>query len=175
MTVHWIIGKGNALTRRKYVRHGEWSIRMIVEERVRLTEPAQPPAEKRWYTEGDEAERARRRRVRRERPYGGALEDSAKGRAKHLISGTAISIMAHERMNEADNRKARTGTVADWGPATISVPAEDVAGEVQAAHGVCARGKLHAARCIWNISVPPDVSSTSGRSRKRANAWQSWQ
>src|SRR5215471_9530395 len=28
---------------------------------------------------------------------------------------------------------------------------------------------------IWKISVPPVVSSTSGRSRKRANAWQSWQ
>jgi hypothetical protein len=57
--------------------------------------------------------------------------------------------MAHERMNEADNRKARAGSVVDWGPATISVPAEDLDGEVQAAHGVCARGKLHAA--CWHM------------------------
>jgi hypothetical protein len=103
---------------------------MIVEERVRPTEPAQPPAEKRWHAEGDEAKRARRRRVRRERSYGGALEDSAKGRAERLISGAAISIVAHERMNEADNREARAGSVADWGPATISVPAKDFAGEM---------------------------------------------
>jgi hypothetical protein len=140
MTVHWIIDNGNALTRRKYVRHGEWSIRIIVEERVRPPEPAQPPAEKRWYTEHNEAERARWRRVRRERPYGRALEDSAKGRAKHLVSGTAISIVVHKRMNEANNRKARASSVTDRGPTTISIPAEDHAGEVQATHGVCPRG-----------------------------------
>jgi len=81
MTVHWIIGEGSAFTRREYAWLGEWSVRMIVEERVRPTEPAQPPAEERWYAERDEAERARRRRVRRERPDGGALEDSAKGSA----------------------------------------------------------------------------------------------
>jgi hypothetical protein len=52
-------------------------------------------------------------------------------------------------MNEADNREARAGSVANWGPATISVPAEDLAGEVQAAHSVRARGKLHAAR--WHM------------------------
>jgi len=52
-------------------------------------------------------------------------------------------------MNEADNGEARAGSVADWGPATISVPAEDLAGEVQAAHSVRARGKLHAAR--WHM------------------------
>jgi hypothetical protein len=28
---------------------------------------------------------------------------------------------------------------------------------------------------IWKMSVPPAGSSTSGRSRKRANAWQSLQ
>src|SRR5215471_7631930 len=49
-------------------------------------------------------------------------------------------------MNEADNRKARTGNVADRGPATISVPAKDLVGEAQAAHRVHARGKLHATR-----------------------------
>src|SRR5262249_60035622 len=57
-------------------------------------------------------------------------------------------------MNEADNREARAGSVADWGPATISVPAEDLAGQAQAAHGVGARGKLHAAR--WHLE---DVGS----------------
>jgi len=117
-----------------------------VEERVRSTEPAYPPAKKRWYAEGNEAERAWRRRVRRQRSEGGALEDSAKRCAEHLISGKAVSIVAHERMNEADNRKARPGSVGDWCPATLSIPAEDPAGEVQAAHGFGARGKLHAAR-----------------------------
>ena len=48
----------------------------------------------------------------------------------------AISIVAHERMNEADNREARAGSVADRGPATISVAAEDLAGEAQAALSV---------------------------------------
>ena len=119
---------------------------MIVEERVRSTEPAYPPAKKRWHSEGDEAQRARRRRVRRRRPDGGALEDSAKRCAEHLISGEATSIVAHERMNEADNRKARSRSVGDWCPATLSVPAEDPAGEVQAAHGVRASGKFYAAR-----------------------------
>src|SRR5262245_34342845 len=52
-------------------------------------------------------------------------------------------------MNEADNRETRAGSVADWGPATIGVPAEDSAGEVQAAHGIRARGQLHAAR--WHV------------------------
>jgi hypothetical protein len=52
-------------------------------------------------------------------------------------------------MNEADNREARAGSVADRSPATISVPAEDLAGEAQAAHSVRARGKLHAAR--WHL------------------------
>ena len=146
MTVYRIIGKSSALTRRKYARRGEWSVRMIVEERVRPTEPAQPPAEKRWHAEGNETQRARRRRVRRERSDRGALEDSAKGRAEHFISGRAVSIKAHERMNESDNREARTGRVADWGAATIGVPTEDLAGEMQAAHRVRAHCKLHAAR-----------------------------
>ena len=120
---------------------------MIVEERIRPTEPAQPPAEKRGYAERDETGRARGRCVRRKWPDGGALEESAKGRPEQIIPGTATSFtMAHERMNEANNREARAGSIADGGPATIGVPAEDLAGEVQAAHGVRARSKLHAAR-----------------------------
>jgi hypothetical protein len=122
---------------------------MIVEERVGPAEAAQPPAEKRWHAEGNEAQRARRRRVRRERPGRGALEDSTKGSAEHLISGTTAGIEAHERMNESDNREARTGSVADRGAATISVPTEDLAGEMQAAHRVRARRELHAAR--WHM------------------------
>src|SRR6516162_4963924 len=64
-------------------------------------------------------------------------------------------------MNEADNRKARAGSVADRGPATISVPAEDLVGEAQAAQSVHARSKLHAtcwhledlcsARCVEHV------------------------
>jgi hypothetical protein len=122
---------------------------VIVEERVWSAETSQPPAEKCRSAAGEEAERGRCRRVRRERPDGGALEDSAKRRAERLISGTAISIVVYERMNEADNWEARAGSVADRGPATISVPAEDLTGEAQAAHSVRARGKLHAA--CWHV------------------------
>ena len=60
-----------------------------------------------------------------------------------------ISIVTHERMYEADNREARAGSVADWGLATISVPAEDCAGKAQAAHTILARSKLEAAR--WHV------------------------
>jgi len=119
---------------------------MIVEEWVRTAKPAQPPAENSWYAEGDKAQRKRWRRVRRQRTDGGTLEDSATGRAEHLIPGTAIRILAHERMDEADNREARAGRVANWGQATLRVPAEDLSGEMQAAHGVGSGNKLHAAR-----------------------------
>jgi hypothetical protein len=120
---------------------------MIVEEWVRPTEPAHPPAEQRWHAEGNEAERARRRRVRRKRPDRGALEDSAKGRAEQLFPGAAAGI--HERMNESDDRKARTGSVADRGVATIRVPTEDLAGELQATHRLRACCQLHAA--CWHM------------------------
>src|SRR5262249_46622200 len=39
------VQKGGALARREYARHGERSVRMIVEEWGRATEPAQPSAE----------------------------------------------------------------------------------------------------------------------------------
>jgi hypothetical protein len=56
-------------------------------------------------------------------------------------------------MNEAHNREARAGSVADRAPTTIRVPAEDLAGEAQAAQSVRARGKLYAARGIWKMSA----------------------
>src|SRR6516225_4274535 len=143
------VQKGGALARREHARHGERSVRIIVEERGRPTEPAQPPAENPRCAEGENVERGRRRRVRRERTDGGALVDSAKRRAERLISRTAVSLVADERMNEAYNRKARAGSVADRGPATISVPAKDLVGEAQAAHRVHARGKLHATH--WHL------------------------
>ena len=43
----------------------------------------------------------------------------------------------------------RAGSVRHWGPATISVPAEDPGGEVEAAQGIRARSNLHAAR--WHM------------------------
>ena len=86
---------------------------MVVEERVRPTKPPQPPAKKRWYAKGDEAKRARRRSVQRKRPGRGTLKDSTKRRAERLISGAAVSIVIHERMNEADNRKAGWDEVAE--------------------------------------------------------------
>jgi len=128
---------------------------VIVEKRVRPAEPPQPPAQKRCCAVSEEAERGRRGSVRWERPKGRALENTAKRRAERLIPGTAIGIVVHERMNEADNRKARARGVADRGPATISVPADDLAGEAQAAHSARSRGELHAT--CWHVE---DVSST---------------
>jgi hypothetical protein len=56
-------------------------------------------------------------------------------------------------VNKADNREAGAGSVGDRSSATISVPAEDLLGEVQAAHGFGARSKLHAApRHVKDIS-----------------------
>jgi hypothetical protein len=52
-------------------------------------------------------------------------------------------------VNQADNWKARACRVADWGPTTIGVPAEDFAREVQATHGVRPSGELHATR--WHL------------------------
>jgi hypothetical protein len=57
--------------------------------------------------------------------------------------------MILERMNKTNNREARAGSIGDRGPATISVPAENLGGEVQAPHGIGARDKLHAAR--WHM------------------------
>ncbi len=85
----------------------------------------------------------------RERSDGGAFVDTAQGWAERLISGTTVNLVAHERMNQTDNWEARANSVANRGPATIGVPAEDLAGEAQAAHSVRAPGKLHAAG--WHL------------------------
>src|SRR5262245_47121317 len=62
----------------------------------------------------------------------------------------AVSIVAHERMYEPDNRKARPRrSIANRGPATIGVPAEDLTGKPHATHRVRASGKLHATR--WHL------------------------
>jgi len=71
--------------------------------------------------------------------------------------------MAHEGMYEADNGEARTSSIADRCPATIRVPAEDLAGDVQAANSVCACGELHAAR--WHLE---DVCSAGSVEHIRA-------
>ena len=141
---------------------------MIVEETVRPTEPASPPPSTPW-PRRRRGRATRRRRVRRKRPDRGALEDSAKGRAEQLLPGAAAGI--HERMNEFDDRKARTGSVADRGVATIRVPTEDLAGRLGRQRTASAPVVSFTRPAgIWKISVPPAVSSTSGRSRKRANA-----
>src|SRR5262249_45839263 len=147
----------------EYARHGERGVCVIVEERVWPTEPAQPPAEKLCPAAGDDAELERGRRIRWGRPHGGTLVDPTEGSAKHLISGSAIGIDADERMNDANNREARAGGVADRRPATVGVPAEDLAGEVQTAHGVRARGKVHATR--WHLE---DVCSARSIEHVRA-------
>jgi hypothetical protein len=60
----------------------------------------------------------------------------------------AITIETHERIRPTTGKRG-PAVLPIWGPATISVAAEDVAGEVQAAHSIRARGKLHAAR--WHM------------------------
>src|SRR5262249_62381031 len=73
--------------------------------------------------------------------------DSAKGRTEHQIAGTAVRLMVHETMNQREHRKARVdGRVADRGPATIGVPADDLAGEAYAAQGLRTRGEPHPGR-----------------------------
>src|SRR4030081_1411736 len=73
-------------------------------------------------------------------------------------------------------KRGPAGELAVGVRATIAVPAQDLVGEAQASHAVRARGELHAPPSgIWKMSVPPAGSSTSARSRKRANAWQSLQ
>lgn len=122
---------------------------MIVEEGVRSAEAAHPPTENPRHAEKREPERAPRGRVRRERPDGGPLKDSAERNAEYLISEGAIGIVAYEGMNEGDNWETRAGGVANRGPAAICIPAENLVGEVYAAYGVRARCKLHAAR--WHL------------------------
>src|SRR5262245_26729863 len=61
----------------------------------------------------------------------------------------AVNLGAHERMYEADKRKARPGGIANRRAATIGVPTEDLAGETRATHRVCASSKLHATR--WHL------------------------
>jgi hypothetical protein len=89
-------------------------------------------------------ERTRRRRVRPQRSGRRVLEEPAERRAEHVIPGAAVGAMIHHGMNKANNRKARAGRVGDRGPATIGVPAEHPAREVQAADGVRACRKCHA-------------------------------
>jgi hypothetical protein len=60
-----------------------------------------------------------------------------------------VRLKAHERMKHSHKREARASCVADRGPATIGVPAEDLAGQLQATHSVRARGKSHTAR--WHL------------------------
>ena len=79
-------------------------------------------------------------------------------------------------MNYGDDWEARGGGgVADRGLAIIGVPAKDIVGEALARYGVHTLVSFKRAGGIWKMSVPPAGSSTSGRSRKSANAWQSLQ
>src|SRR6185312_7919910 len=135
--------QGRAFLRCKCAWHRKRSFRALVEERVRPTEPAQPPAKKRGCATREERERERRRRVCRQRAGGGALVDSTKLRAEHLIAGAAIGLWVHEGMNEPDHGKARARRVGDRSSAAFRVPAEHSFGELQAAKGISARGQLH--------------------------------
>lgn len=105
----------------------------------------QPPAENLCGAAKRDLRRDWRGRVRRERPDGGLFVDAAERRPKHVIQALVVD----ERMNEADDWEARPRSVTDRGPATIRVPAEDLAGEVQAAQSIRACDKLYATR--WHL------------------------
>jgi hypothetical protein len=134
----------STLRRRHHAQRGNRRGGERIEERIWPAEPAQPPAEQFRQAAGDEPERARRRRIRLQRRGRGIFEDAAKWRTEHLIAGSAIRLVVHEAVDEADNGKTRTGRVAHRGSATVGVPPEDPAGELQATHGIRACGQLHA-------------------------------
>src|SRR6516162_226249 len=137
--------KSGALAPREHARHGARSLRPIVEERRRPAEPAHAPAKHPRRAAGENPERRRIGRVRRERPDGGSFVDAAERRTQHLIPGTTVGLVIHEGMNYADDREARPGGgVRNRGPATIAVPAQNLVGEAQTPHGVRAGGELHA-------------------------------
>ena len=71
----------------------------------------------------------------------------------------ALGLIAYEGMNETKNRETRRGRgVGNRCPATIGVPAEDLARKAQAAHGVSAGGELHAAgRQLKNVGAAGGV------------------
>jgi hypothetical protein len=85
--------KSGALAAREDARYGARSFRPIVEERRRPAEPAHPPAEHPGRATSENPERRRTRRVRRERPDGGAFVDAAERRTQHLVSGTTVGLM----------------------------------------------------------------------------------
>ena len=78
--------KGCALTPREHARHGARDVRAIVEERRRSAEPEHPPAEYLRCAAAEDSERRPRRRVRRERPDGGAFVDAAERRTEHDLA-----------------------------------------------------------------------------------------
>src|SRR5215475_9986033 len=61
-----------------------------------------------------------------------------------------VGLVTHERMYEPDKRKPRPRrNIANRGPATIGVPAENLAGKLHATYCVRASGELHATR--WHL------------------------
>ena len=140
--------KGCTLISREYARHGARGFRAIVEERRRPAEAEHPPAEYLRCAAGEDSERRRCGRVRRERPDSGAFVDAAERRAEHLVPGTTVSLGDHERMNHRDQGETRAGGgVANRGPTAIGVPAEDaVVGKAEAPHFVRTLCEFHAPR-----------------------------
>ena len=125
---------------------------MSVKEWVRRGEPAHPPAEKFGRVTDEHRQRWGRRRSRWQRSAGRAFVEATPGRTQYRIPGTsgrfgADESLVHERMNETNDREARTRrSIADRRPATIGVPAQDPFGIAQAAHGVGACSQRDAAR-----------------------------
>ena len=141
----WRRSKGGALALREQARRRAWSLRLVVEKWCRPSEPADPPAKHHGRAASEDPERRRRSRIRRERPDGGAFEDAAERQAEDLVSGTTVGLVVHERMNDGDDREARScGGVGDRSPTTIRVPPKDLVGERQTPHRIHASGDPHA-------------------------------
>ena len=130
------IGQGGPLLRREHARRGERRTRLFVEERVRPAEP-----------HSHQPRSFGRRSATRPNERGGgafagsgAVAECSKIRQSGAPSTSSrlwpVGPMVHERMNEPDHREARAGSVGERGAATLRVPAEDPAGEVQAAHRI---------------------------------------
>jgi len=107
---------------------------------------------------------------------GGTFVDAAERRAEGLVAGPAVSLVAHEGMNEAEKRKPRVGGgVGERGPATLRVPAEHLVGEAQRPHGVSAHGQLHASRRHLENVVPARCIEDIRPFKKTREALQSLQ
>ena len=116
----------------------------IVKERRPLAEPSHPPAEHHRRAAAESSQGRWTWCARCERPDGRAFVTAAERWAQNFVAGPIAARVVHEGMNHADDREARAGgSVGNRSVATCGVPAQDLVGELETPHGVCARSKPH--------------------------------